>query len=311
MAAKERVVVTGGAGFIGSHITDMLVEKGYEVLVIDDLSSGKKENINPKAKFTQVDIASPALLPVLKKFLPHYIIHEAAQISVSRSVRLPLEDARINITGALNLLDCAARNKVKKFIFASSGGTVYGGRAKCPANEFSPLDPDSPYGISKAVMEWYLRFYLTEYGLRYTALRYSNVYGPRQDPHGEAGVVAIFCRKLLSGETCVINGDGKYIRDYVYCKDVARANLLALKSAATGGFNIGTGIATDVNQLYSKINKVLGVKTKPKYGSHRAGDIRKSLLDWRKSKKVLGWRPLTCLDDGISETVEYFKSERN
>ena len=311
MAAKERVVVTGGAGFIGSHITDLLIKNGYQVAVFDNLSSGKRKNVNPKAKFTRVDITAPALLPALKKFSPHYIIHEAAQISVSRSVRLPLEDAGINITGALNLLDYAARNKVKKFIFASSGGTVYGGSAKCPANESYPLNPDSPYGISKAVMEWYLRFYFNEYGLRYTALRYSNVYGPRQDPHGEAGVVAIFCKKLLRRETCVINGDGKYIRDYVYCKDVARANLLALKSAATGGFNIGTGIATDVNQLYSKINKVLGVKTKPKYGPHRAGDIRKSLLDWGKAKKVLGWEPLTGIDVGIGETAEFFKSERN
>ena len=308
MASKERVVVTGGAGFIGSHITDMLVAKGDEVLVIDNLSSGKKENINPKAGFTQVDIASPALLPALKKFLPQYIIHEAAQISVSRSVRFPLEDARVNVNGALNLLDYAARNKVKKFIFASSGGTVYG---KYPADENCRLDPVSPYGITKAVMEWYLRFYLKEYGLRYTSLRYSNVYGPRQDPHGEAGVVAIFCRKLLAGETCVINGDGKYIRDYVYCKDVARANLLALGSAATGGFNIGTGISTDVNQLYSKIIRVLGIKTKAKYGPHRAGDLRKSLLHWRKAKKVLGWKPLTCLDTGIRETVEYFRSERD
>ncbi len=308
MAAKERVVVTGGAGFIGSHITDLLIRKGYEVAVFDDLSTGKKENINPKAKFTRVDIASPALLSALKKFSPQYIIHEAAQISVSRSVRFPLEDARVNVTGALNLLDYAARNKVKKFIFASSGGTVYG---KYPADENCPLDPISPYGITKAVMEWYLRFYHKEYGLRYTSLRYSNVYGPRQDPHGEAGVVAIFCRKLLAGEACVINGDGKYIRDYVYCKDVARANFLALRSSATGGLNIGTGISTDVNQLYSKIVKVLGINTKAKYGPHRAGDLRKSLLDWRKAKKALGWKPLTGLDEGISETVGFFRSELN
>ena len=306
MASKERVVVTGGAGFIGSHITDMLVEKGYEVLVIDDLSSGKKENINPKAKFTRVDIASPALVPALKKFSPQYIIHEAAQISVSMSVRFPLEDARVNVTGALNLLDYAARNKVKKFIFASSGGTIYG---KYPADENCRLDPVSPYGVTKAVMEWYLRFYLNDYGLKYISLRYSNVYGPRQDPHGEAGVVAIFCRKLLAGEPCTINGDGKYIRDYVYCKDLARANLLALKSAATGGFNIGTGISTDVNQLYSKIIKALGLKTKAKYGPHRAGDIRKSLLHWRKAKRVLGWKPLTGLDEGVSETAEFFRLE--
>ena len=308
MASKERVIVTGGAGFIGSHITDLLVAKDYEVLVIDNLSSGKRANVNPKAEFKRVDIASPALLPVLKSFSPQYIIHEAAQISVSRSVRFPLEDARVNVNGALNLLDYAARNKVKKFIFASSGGTVYG---KYPADEECRLDPISPYGITKAVMEWYLRFYLKEYGLGYTSLRYSNVYGPRQDPHGEAGVVAIFCRKLLAGESCVINGDGKYIRDYVFCKDVAMANLLALRSGATGGFNIGTGISTDVNQLYSKIIKVMGVKLKAKYGPHRAGDLRKSLLHWRKAEKLLRWKPLTGLDAGIRETVEYFKSEKS
>jgi UDP-glucose 4-epimerase len=301
-----KVLVTGGAGFIGSHITDVLLENGFDVIVMDDLSSGRKENVNPGAKLIEADVTRAEALQILRRESPNFIVHHAAQISVSRSVKAPYMDARTNIMGTLNMLEFARLTGVKKFVFASSGGTIYGDPKEQPIIEKYPYNPMSPYGISKAVIEWYLRFYNKEYGLQYTSLRYSNVYGPRQDPHGEAGVVAIFARKLLAGEACTINGDGKYVRDYVYCRDVARANLLALKSNITGGFNICTEVPTDVNRLYKKLSKALGIEKKPLYGPPRAGDLRKSVLSYAKAKKVLKWKPEVTLDEGLKKTAEYF-----
>ena len=304
-----KVIVTGGAGFIGSHIVDILIENNYKVAVIDNLSSGKPGNVNKKAKLYKADIKSRETTLILRKEKPDYIIHEAAQISVSASVRDPLFDAETNITGSLNLLEFARLNGVKKFIFASSGGTVYGEPDKFPVTEKFPLQACSPYGISKMAVEYYIRFYSREYKLNYTALRYSNVYGPRQDPHGEAGVVAIFSRSLLSGKAPVINGDGKYVRDYVYCKDVARANLLALESRYRGSLNIGTGRGVDVNELYKVIAETAGFKGKAAHGPARPGDIRKNILGAAEAKKALKWEPETCMEEGIKETLEYFKKQ--
>ncbi|MCX5777232.1 MAG: GDP-mannose 4,6-dehydratase [Candidatus Firestonebacteria bacterium] len=304
-----KVVVTGGAGFIGSHIGDLLIAEGYRVVALDNLYSGKVQNVNKKAEFYKADIKSPEAVKILKKATPDYIIHEAAQMSVSASVRDPLFDAQNNVIGTLNLLEFARTNNVKKFIFASSGGTVYGEPSSFPVTEKFPFDAASPYGISKMVMEFYLRFYYKEYKLNYTSLRYSNVYGPRQDPHGEAGVVAIFTKALLAGKAPTINGDGKYIRDYVYCKDVARANLLALESNYNGGLNIGTGIATDVNRLYSLISKAADFNGKAVHGPARPGDLRKNILSAVKAKKILGWTPNMALAEGLKETLEYFESQ--
>ena len=302
-----KVVVTGGAGFIGSHIVDLLIEKKYEVVVLDDLSTGKIENVNKKAKFYKTDIKGGETILILRKEMPNVIIHEAAQISVSASVRNPMFDAENNILGALNLLEFAKANGLKKFIFASSGGTVYGEPDKFPVTEKFPLQATSPYGISKMTTEYYIRFYNREYKLGYTALRYSNVYGPRQDPHGEAGVVAIFSKAVLSGVSPRINGDGKYIRDYVYCKDVAQANLLALESGYWGSVNIGTGRGVDVNELYSVIAKTAGFKGSAVHGPARPGDLRKNILGISEAKKVLKWEPKVKLETGIKETLEYFK----
>ncbi|MEI7904326.1 MAG: NAD-dependent epimerase/dehydratase family protein [Candidatus Firestonebacteria bacterium] len=309
MGRKSKVVITGGAGFIGSHIGDILIENGYEVFALDNLSSGKKTNLNPKARLVAADITGAETSKKLKLIAPEYIIHAAAQISVSRSMRIPRADAETNIMGTLNLLEYARLNGVKKFIFASSGGTIYGDPSPLSANEKMRYDPISPYAIGKAVIEWYLRFYLNEYKLPYISLRYSNVYGPRQDPHGEAGVVAIFCKKLMAGETCTINGDGKYVRDYVYCKDVARANLMALQAKNTGGFNVCTNISTDTNQLYGKIVKAMGIKKEAVHGPARAGDLRKSVLSYGKIKKEIGWKPAVDLEQGIKETVKYFQDK--
>jgi UDP-glucose 4-epimerase len=302
-----KVLITGGAGFIGSHIVDACIKDGYKVIILDDLSTGKEENINPYAKFYKCDITSGDVVKILRKEMPNYIIHSAAQISVSKSVKSPFEDARTNIMGTLRLLEFARVNGIKKFIFASSGGTIYGEPNKFPITEKFIFNPYSPYGISKTTIEYYLKFYYKEYKLPYISLRYSNVYGPRQDPHGEAGVVAIFTKAMLSGITPTINGDGKYVRDYIYCEDVVNANLLSLKSEVVGEFNIGTGIGTDVNALYKKLSAIIGFKEKPKYGPPRQGDLRKNVLSCNKAKRILKWSPKVSLDEGLKKTVEYFK----
>jgi len=229
--ARKTVLITGGAGFIGSHIVDLLIDNNYKVVVVDDLSSGREENVNKKARFHKLNITDQnGLAEVFEQEKPDYVCHEAAQISVSFSVRDPLFDAQTNILGSLNLLQCCVSNQVKGIVFASSGGTIYGEPEHFPITEDYPFRPQSPYGISKVAVEHYLDFYQKNYNLPYTALRYGNVYGPRQDPYGEAGVIAIFIEKMLKGEIPTINGDGEYIRDYIYVEDVAQANLLALQN---------------------------------------------------------------------------------
>ena len=306
-----RVLVTGGAGFIGSHVVDAYVTAGHDVIVVDDFSTGKQKNRNPRARCIQADIQDPAVRQLLVKEQVEVLNHHAAQMDVRRSVADPLFDARINLLGLLNILEGAREAGVKKVIFASSGGTVYGEQEAFPASEEHPTRPISPYGVSKRAGEHYLYFYSVEYGIPYIALRYANVYGPRQDPHGEAGVVAIFTLRLLSGAQPIINGDGKQTRDYVFVRDVVQANLAALQVAHTGPLNIGTGIEIDVNQLFAQLRALTNPSVPEVHGPAKPGEQRRSVLSWQRAAEVLGWRPETSLGDGLRQTVEYFRTRHD
>ena len=306
-----RVLVTGGAGFIGSHVVDAYVAAGHDVIVVDDCSTGKRKNRNPRARFIQADIQDPAVRRLIVKEQVEVLNHHAAQMDVRRSVADPLFDARINLLGLLNILEGAREAGVKKVIFASSGGTVYGEQEAFPASEEHPTRPISPYGVSKRAGEHYLYFYSVEYGIPYIALRYANVYGPRQDPHGEAGVVAIFTLRLLSGAQPLINCDGKQTRDYVFVRDVVQANLAALQVAYTGPLNIGTGSEIDVNQLFAQLRALTNPSVPEVHGPAKSGEQRRSVLSWQRAAEVLGWRPETSLEDGLRQTVEYFRTRHD
>ena len=274
-----KILVTGGAGFIGSHIVDAYINQGHQVLIIDNLATGVKENLHPQAKFFELDIRSPDAAKLIKTENPHLINHHAAQIRVDIAAKDPILDADNNIIGFLNLLQAAKDTQsVKKIIFASTGGAMYGPKPT-PFVETMIPQPLSPYGISKRAGELYLYFFKQQYGINYTALRYANVYGPRQNPHGEAGVISIFCDKLLTGQQPVINGDGKQTRDYVYVSDVVEANLLATQKDVTGEFNIGTAIETDVNQIYDLIKTTLGSNVAATHGLPRPGEQQTSSID--------------------------------
>lgn len=302
-----KILVTGGAGFIGSNVADVYISSGHRVIVVDNLSSGKKRNLNPKARFYKVDITDKkAISAIFAKEKFDVVNHHAAQIDVRKSVADPSFDARVNILGTINLLESCIKNKVKKFIFASSGGTIYGECGKNAPDEKAPAGPASPYGISKLSVEFYLKYYSLLYGLKYTSLRYGNVYGPRQDPHGEAGVVAIFSNKLLNREKIAIFGNGKQMRDYVYVKDVARANLLALKRGHNQVINIATNKSTSVNELYTHMAKITGFKAKPIYKPERPGELFKSFLNIKKAKSVLNWAPKFHIRKGLENTIQYF-----
>lgn len=304
----SRILVTGGAGFIGSHVVDAYIDKGHQVAIVDDLSTGNKKNINPKAKFYKVDIKDAMKLQkVFNVERPEIINHQAAQKDVRRSVEDPIFDARINILGSINLMQLAIKFKIKKFIFASSGGAIYGEAKTVPTPEDYLPSPVSPYGIAKLTTEKYLDYYQHEFKLPYVALRYANVYGPRQDPKGEAGVVAIFVGKLLKNETPTINGDGKNTRDYVYVGDVVAANIIATAKDISGAYNIGTDLETDVNELAEKIVKLTNTNKEPKHGPAAAGEQRRSCLDINLAKKELGWHPDVNLEDGLNKTVQSFK----
>ncbi|HEU23963.1 MAG TPA: SDR family NAD(P)-dependent oxidoreductase [Mesoaciditoga lauensis] len=306
---SEKVLVTGGAGFIGSNIVDELIKMGYSVVVVDDLSSGSMDNISKNVKFYQCDIRDgQSLEKVFENERPEYVIHTAAQISVSKSVREPLYDAQVNIIGIINLLDLSVKYKIRKFVFSSSGGVMYGENPKIyPTPESVCPDPISPYGIAKLASERYLKFYSKEFGLRFTSLRYGNVYGPRQNPDGEAGVIAIFAKKMLKNEPVKINGDGEYIRDYVYVKDVVDANLKSLSAGDGEVLNIGTGTGKSVNDVFRVLRERIGYKLDPIYGPPRSGDLRKSILDNSRAKEILKWEPMYDFERGISETVSYFE----
>ncbi len=305
-----RVLVTGGAGFIGSHIVDAYMKAGHEVVVVDDLSTGKRENLHPQARFVQANIQDPAVRKLIVDEKIEAINHHAAQMDVRRSVADPLFDAQVNILGFLNVLEGAREAGVQKIIFASSGGTVYGEQQVFPADEGHPTQPLSPYGVSKLTGERYLGFYRTAYGIPYVALRYANVYGPRQDPHGEAGVVAIFTMRLLAGEQPVINGDGKQSRDYVFVGDVAHANLAALQVDYTGSINIGTAIETDVNTLFAQLCRLTQSTASEEHGPARLGEQRRSVLAWDHAQQMLDWRPDVAIADGLRQTVEFFRARQ-
>ena len=299
--------MTGGAGFIGSHLVDALVDRGDQVLVIDDLTTGERENVNPAATFQAVDIREPGGAAAVRDWRPDVICHHAAQMSVSRSVREPLYDVSVNLVGGLHLLE-AAREVGARFLFASTGGALYGDADVLPTPESYPAWPVSPYGVAKLSFEHYLHAYAVQHGLRYVVLRYANVYGPRQNPHGEAGVVAIFCLKMLAGEQPVINGDGRYLRDYVHVADVVRANLAALDAPdVTGHFNVGTGRQVDVNQVFELVREMIGSGAAEVHGPPRPGDQRTSALDCALIADRLGWQPQVALEDGLEDTVAWFR----
>lgn len=304
-----KILVTGGAGFIASHINDALVSEGHQVVVLDDLSSGFEKNVNPKAKLVVGDICDKELVEKLfseEKF--DLVNHHAAQMDVRRSVKDPAFDANTNIIGTINLLQNAIKHKVKKFMFASTGGAVYGEQTYFPADENHPTQPRSPYGISKLAVEKYLYFYNAEYGLSYTILRYANIYGPRQNPFGEAGVVAIFSTKLLKGEQPIINGSGEQTRDYVFVGDVVKANLLTLNDTANDIYNVGTGIETNVNQLFHKLNSIISANKEEKHGPSAPGEQMRSVITSEKLFKKFGWKPSTNLDEGLKLTVDFFRN---
>lgn len=300
-------MVTGGAGFIGSHIVDRYINEGNEVIIIDDLSTGKKENINPQARFHHIDIRDKGMEAIFEKERPEIVNHHAAQMDVRRSTENPAFDADVNIIGTINLLENSVKYGVKKFIFASSGGAIYGEQKDFPAGEEHQQFPLSPYGVSKLAGEKYIHYYSKNFGLRYISLRYSNVYGPRQNPEGEAGVVAIFIGRLLKGKEPVINGDGEQTRDYVYVDDVVEANISATRSETEGSFNIGTGIETSVNKILSNLIDITKVDIKGMHGPPKKGEQRISVLDCSKAIKSLGWKPKVTLEEGLRRTVLYFK----
>lgn len=301
-----KVLVTGGAGFIASHVVDAYVKEGFEVVVVDDLSTGRLSNLNPEVTFYKLDIRSPQLAEVFKKEKPDYINHHAAQMDVRRSVLDPLFDANVNILGSINLIECAKKFKVKRFIYISTGGAVFGEPEYLPCDENHPINPICQYGISKHTVEHYLFLYHLNYGLDYVVIRYPNVYGPRQDPCGEAGVVAIFTRAMLRGEQVTINGDGEQARDFVFVKDCARANVLALKTNNINTiYNIGCGQGTTVNEIFTLLKEITGYPRDPMYGPAKIGETRRIYLSAGKARQELGWMPIVDLEEGLKQTVEY------
>ncbi len=303
-----KVLITGGAGFIGSHIADGVVAAGHEVVVLDNLSSGKRENVPAQATLVEADIRSEAAATLIREGGFDAVVHQAAQIDVRKSVTDPRYDADVNLLGMLNLLEASVAGGVKRFLFASSGGACYGEQDVYPAPESHPTRPVSPYGASKAAGELYLGYYGFENKLSWCALRYANVYGPRQDPHGEAGVVAIFTGRCLKDESCTIFGDGKQTRDYVYVGDVARANVLALGSDFVGPLNVGTGVETDVVQLHAGIARATGSRVPATFAPPRPGEQKRSCIDPARAGEVLGWKPEVTLDEGLARTAAFVRA---
>jgi UDP-glucose 4-epimerase len=304
-----KILVTGGAGFIGSHVVDLFLSKGYEVVIVDDLSTGRASNLNPAAKFYKIDIRDPKIRDIFAAERPDYVSHHAAQMDVRRSVAQPLFDADVNILGSINLIECAKEFQVKHFVYISSGGAAYGEPERVPCLETDPINPICQYGASKHTVEHYLYMYHVNYGMNYTVLRYPNVFGPRQDPQGEAGVVAIFTGKMLLGEPVTINGDGEQTRDYVFVGECAYANYLAVTVEHTSGiYNIGWGRPTSVNQIFTNLAAITGYNLPANYGPAKVGETRHIYLDATKAGKELGWKPSKTLEEGLRETVEYFRT---
>jgi UDP-glucose 4-epimerase len=306
----ERILVTGGAGFIGSHVAQALVAKGHEVAVVDNLSTGRREFVPANTRFFPYDIKDKDAFDLILHWRPQVLIHHAAQMSVRRSVEDPVFDAQENIVGSLNLFQAAVRAGVEKIIFASTGGAIYGDQAPIPTRETDRALPECPYGVAKLAIEHYLHFYHREYGIIPISLRYANVYGPRQNGLGEAGVVAIFIEKFLAGQQPVINGDGLQTRDFVYVGDVVAANLRALEYPRPGIFNIGTGRETDILTIYLKLQQITGSALSPVHGPAKPGEQRRSALDARLAFQELGWQPRVTLDNGLLQTVAAFRNFR-
>lgn len=305
-----RILVTGGAGFVGSHVVDRLLGDGHAVTVVDNLSTGRGANVNPAATLHVCDIRSPRLHALVAQARPDALVHVAAQAAVARSVVDPSFDASINVVGTLTLLEAGRRAGARRVVYTSTGGAAYGDTEMLPTPEDHPARATSPYGVSKVAAERYLECWAGLTGGRVLSLRLANVYGPRQNPLGEAGVIAIFCHRLLRGEPCVVNGDGGQTRDYVYVEDVADAVARALaRPDATGVVNIGTGIETSVNELYRRLARAAGVERAAQHGPARPGEQRRSVLDASRAKALLGWTSATAIDDGLAKTFTWFKDE--
>jgi UDP-glucose 4-epimerase len=308
---EKRILITGGAGFIGSTVADAFLGAGWDVAIVDDLSSGKRENVPERARLYPCDVRSAAAAEAIAKERPAVLCHHAAQIDVRRSMADPRHDCDVNLGGLLNVMQAAVHaGSVRQVLFASSGGAMYGETDHIPTKESEPPRPVSHYGAAKSASELYLGVYAVAHGIPYAALRYANVYGPRQDPHGEAGVVAIFSGRLLAGEPCTVYGDGGQTRDYVFVEDVARANLLAAERGFSGALNIGTGVETDVNRLFALTASAAGVTAAPRHAPARAGEQRRSCIDPAAAAAALGWRPQVSLPEGLRRTVDFFRARR-
>ena len=307
MAEGRSALVTGGAGFIGSHMVDRLLEEGFRVIIVDDLSSGKLKNVNHHATFHHMSITQPSLLDVFNREKPDLVFHMAAQSSVSRSTKSPILDSEINVLGTLRLLDAARRAGVEKIIYSCTGGALYGDPVSVPCPDDAVVAPISPYGMSKYVAEQYLEFYRRQYMVNYTSLRYGNVYGPRQDPDGEAGVVAIFISAMLNGSRPVIFGDGDQERDFVAVDDVIEANMAAIGRGSGKAMNIATGELTSVNRIFELLKEITGFRWDASRSPARAGDVYRISLDCSLAAQELRWTPRTSLADGLTRTVEYLK----
>lgn len=302
-----KVLVTGGAGFIGSHLVDRLLQEGHEVVVVDNLSTGRRKNINRAAQFYKMDIQSWRLERVFRNERPNIVMHLAAQMDVRKSVEDPMFDAQVNVLGTLNVLQQAVKHGTRKVVFSSSGGAIYGDQETFPAPESHPTRPLSPYGLSKLCGEQYLSYFHRVGGLQVVSLRYANVFGPRQDPEGEAGVVAIFIQKLLNNEQAVINGNGRQTRDFVFVDDVVEANLSMMGQETSGVYNVGTGVETSVNDLFRILLQHTGSSCKEVHGPAKKGEQARSVVDSSRLRHELSWEPKTSLVDGLKRTVEYFR----
>lgn len=302
-----KVLVTGGAGFIGSHVVDRLLQEGHEVVVVDNLVTGKRKNVPKAVQFYKLDIENPKLERVFRNERPAVVFHLAAQMNVRRSVEDPMFDAQVNVLGTLNVLEQASKHGARKVIFSSSGGAIYGEQQTFPAPETHVTQPLSPYGISKLCGEHYLSYYNRLSGLQVVSLRYANVYGPRQDPEGEAGVVAIFIQKMLHREQAVVNGNGRQTRDFVFVEDVVEANLMVMGPEVEGIYNVGTGVETSINDLFRIVVDLTKMEFKEVHGPAKKGEQARSVIDATKLRHQLGWEPKVDLREGLRRTVEYFR----